>query len=231
MPSLFQERLFAKSLLGVICVINGYCFAEDTGQSLQRMTEGIDRGRNIIATLQDEVFAELAYTQEELSLLKEDFRKDYFESVEPRLKDVSRYISGSAIHWVDVDWDGVEELVFWTEGLSTGWNIKEALFIVKVPQEDNPEKTNPTIILSCALDDPFPSTTSKGYRYVRFTPYPNADLGTNYFVRAILSYVQIGASGSAFGHFSIEYNRYEDKVEITKFSTPFPFIIEKDIFK
>ena len=231
MPSLFQERLFAKSLLGVICVINGYCFAEDTGQSSQRMTEGINRGRNIIATLQDEVFAELAYTQEELSLLKEDFRKDYFESVEPRLKDVSRYISGSAIHWVDVDWDGVEELVFWTEGLSTGWNIKEALFIVKVPQEDNPEKTNPTIILSYALDDPFPSTTSKGYRYVRFTPYPNADLGTNYFVRAILSYVQIGASGSAFGHFSIEYNRYEDKVEINKFTTPFPFIIEKDIFK
>ena len=156
MPSLFQERLFAKGLLGFICVINTYCFAEDTGQSSPKVAEGIDKGRNIIATLQDEVFAELAYSQEELSRLKEDFRKDYFESVEPRLKDVSRYISGSAIHWVDVEWDGVEELVFWTEGLSTGWNIKEVLFIVKVPQEDNLKKVNPTIMLSCALDDPFP---------------------------------------------------------------------------
>lgn len=94
MLSLFQERLFAKSLLGFICVINSYCFAEDTGQSSPKVTEGIDRGRNIIATLQDEAFAELAYSQKELSRLKEDFRKDYFESVEPRLKDVSQYISG-----------------------------------------------------------------------------------------------------------------------------------------
>ncbi len=117
MSSLFQERLFAKSIFWFICVINGYCFAEDTGQSSQRVTEGIDKGRNIIAILQNEVFAELAYTKEELSRLKEDFRKDYFESVELRLKDVSQYISGSAIHWVDVEWDGVEELVFWTEGL------------------------------------------------------------------------------------------------------------------
>ena len=118
MSSLFQERLFAKSIFWFICVINGYCFAEDTGQSSQRVTEGIDKGRNIIAILQNEVFAELAYTKEELSRLKEDFRKDYFESVELRLKDVSQYISGSAIHWVDVEWDGVEELVFWTEGLA-----------------------------------------------------------------------------------------------------------------
>ena len=28
----------------------------------------------------------------------------------------------------------------------------------------------------------------------------------------------------------IKFNKYADKVEINKFATPFPFIIEKDVF-
>ena len=229
MTSLIQKKVPAYGLLCLICAIHSHSFARETRQSSQGVPGRIDKGRGIIAELQDEVFARIAYTPEELSLLKEDFQKDYIEFVEPRLKDVAQFISQRAIHWVDVEWDGVEELVFWTEGLSPGWQIKEALFVVKVPQEGDSEKTEPSVFIFRVLDNPSPSTTSEGYRYVRFTPYPNAALGANDFVRAVLSYVSIGASGSTFAHLSIEYNRYEAQVEINRFSTPFPFIIEEGI--
>ncbi|QUM84622.1 hypothetical protein [Moritella sp. 28] len=180
----------------------------------------VENGREIIKLLQNEIYVKVKLSKEELSNTKVDFQEYYQQEVLPRLDNISKNINESAIHWIDLDFDGKPELVFWTEGLSpTSWGANEYLFIVSIN-----EKSNPVILKSMDLGEV--SRNVKQYRYVKFWPEPNKNRGYNDFLRAVLSYGNFGVSGSGIINLQIEWNRYGNSIEISRFHTAFPFNIE-----
>ena len=74
--------------------------------------------RLIINTFQKYIYSKIAYSESDLKTMKVEFVEYYNEEVKPRLQNISQNLSSSAIHWVDLDWDVVPELLFWTEGLA-----------------------------------------------------------------------------------------------------------------
>ena len=182
------------------------------------------KARKVLAALQDELYALLKLEREEVMSKKEAFVEMYDETIKPRLKDVAGNINESAMHWIDINWDGVPELVCWTEGVSMyAWGAHEYLFIISVPKTDNPE------ILHAKKLDPEPSRGYKSYRHARFTVHPNKDIGTNDALAGLLTYAAFGGSGSTFYTIEIWYNRYRDKIVLSEFTTGFPPMVDIDL--
>jgi len=180
----------------------------------------IAAARKIIARHQSEIRRLVHYTDEELAALSDDFRECYLEASVPRLEDISAAISPRAIHWVDMDWDETEELLFWTEGLApTSWGPKEYLFIIRL------EGGKSRIVKTHRFDPP-PDTGVMEYRSARFWKYPNKDRGCNDFLRAVLSYASYGGSSSAFTTVEIGWNRYADEIFIAEAHTAFPVSVD-----
>ncbi|MCX6939089.1 MAG: hypothetical protein NTU80_14580 [Verrucomicrobia bacterium] len=72
----------------------------------------LKEARKVIAALQPQILKRIDYTDEELAKLAEEFQVHYRREVVPRLADIRNNIDRRAIHWVDVDMDGRQELVF-----------------------------------------------------------------------------------------------------------------------
>ena len=180
--------------------------------------------RVALATLQPQLLRLIALSPIELASTKPEFQEYYQSDVEPRLHQIGSHIKPSAIHWLNIDpRDERPELICWTEGLApTAWGAKEYLFIIKVPATGSP-----TILKAYPLDDPEPSRGVEQYKYIRFTPYPNKDLGTNEFLAAVFSYLQIGGSSSAFANYEIGWNRYGEEIYVYPFHTGFPVMVEQ----
>jgi len=179
--------------------------------------------RQVLASLQDGLYERLHLTPEELSLtkVKKEYVETYHEEIEPRLRDIAGNINASAIHWIDIDWDGVPELVCWTEGVSLrAWGAHEYLFIISVPKTGKPE-----ILHAKKLDEGL-SRGYRSYRHVRFTSRPNKDAGTNDCLAGLLTYAAYGGSGSTFYNIEIWYNRYSDEIELNEFTTSFPVMVD-----
>ncbi|MCX6939090.1 MAG: hypothetical protein NTU80_14585 [Verrucomicrobia bacterium] len=83
------------------------------------------------------------------------------------------------------------------------------------------DPAKPAIVAAEALPD---ASVQDGF-HGRIWLEPNKDAGENDFVRAVFSCLQLGASGSNYHHRIVGWNRYEDKLEIDRLSTPFPFVI------
>ena len=161
----------------------------------------------------------IQFTKEELKKFKEDFKSYYNESVKIRINNMEKFISESAIHWIDLNFDSKKELIFWTEGLApSSWGGKEFLFIVSLSKDGQP-----SLMLSHKLHHVSRGTQS--YRHRRFWLEPNKGKGFNDHLRAILSYGHFGASGSTFYTLEIKYNRYDNKIEIDTVATAAPFNI------
>lgn len=177
-------------------------------------------GREVIRSLQGQIYEYVRYTEKELNTkVRKDLHEDYRLNIEPRLKNISQYISRDAIRWVDLDFDGAPELLFWTAGLSDGdMAPKEYLFIVKL------EGGEAKILIADKLD-PKPSSKRESYYYSHLWIHPNKDKGFNKKLAAVFSYFCLGASGSTFVNYEIWFDMYDQKVNINKFRTGFPIEI------
>jgi len=183
----------------------------------------IEKARGIIQTFQKEIYSMLKYSPEELKGFKKEFQDYYKEKVAPRLLHISKHISPNAIHWVDLDWDQVPELIFWSEGLApTAWGGKEFLFIIKVSKKGSSQ-----IQKYIELENQ-PSRGKERYRYVRFRAHPNKNKGYNDFLGALFSYAVFGASGSTFVNYEIGWNRYNKTIFINKFQTSFAVGVDSE---
>lgn len=175
--------------------------------------------RDAIQSLQSTLFSFLSLNEEEIQKTKEDYQVYYKQVVVPRLRDVAKHVKESAIHWVDIDFDGSQELVFWTEGVApSAWGAHEYIFVVGV------EDGSPQIIQALKLDGV--SRGAETYKHVRFWSEPNKNTGYNDALRAVLSYGAFGASGSTFKTIQLGWNRYENKLSISSFDSQFPMSID-----
>lgn len=199
-------------LLVIFSYLTAYCLAKEDQDKTKI-------ARKIIGSLQSQLFDYVHYSPKELLKFKEEFQEYYSEDIEKRLENISQYISSDAIHWIDVDMDDKDELIFWTEGLApTAWGAKEYLFIVKLYGGLKIMKSYPL--------DPEPTRNVEQYKHSNFWEYPNKNKGYNDHLRAVFSYGNFGASGSTFVNLEIGCNRYNNELYIDKFLTSFPIAID-----
>ncbi len=183
----------------------------------------LEDARTALATLQPELLQLIALTPADLAKTKPEFQEYYQTDIEPRFQHIGANIKASAMHWINIDpRDDRPELICWTEGLApSAWGAKEYLFVIKVP-----ETGNPTLLKSYRLD-PEPTRRVEEYYYVRFTAHPNKELGTNEFLAAVFSYMQLGASASTFANYEIGWDRYAQEIYIDRFFSSFPVMVEQ----
>lgn len=178
-------------------------------------------GRLIVRQLHELIESNAGYSREELKKRVPAFQQMYKEQIVPRMKELAVHISPAAMQWVDIDWDGEPEFIFWTEGLATpSVGLKEHLYVVKI--DTNGEGY---VMRSLPLD-PGPSRSGFHYQYSRFWSEPNKGRDTNPEVRALLTYGSFGDINVAYTNIEIRWDPKQQKVMFNQFRTYFPVAVE-----
>lgn len=186
------------------------------GESVRGM-----EGRMIIRHLQELIRSHTGYSREELAKRVPAFQALYQERMAPRLEEVAVYISPTAMQWVDIDWDGEPEFIFWTEGLSAPEvHIKEYLYIVKMNINGD------GYVMKAVPLEPGPSISGSSYKYSRFWARPNQGRDINPEVRALLTYGSFGDINVAYNNLEIRWNAQQQKIMVNQFRTYFPVAVE-----
>ena len=210
MPSFFYFLLF-------VCFSNSFSFKGEASQDKKELA------RSTIASLKEELIRQIAYSKDDLKKMKVDFQKEYNQTyTSEKFQQLENHILNSAMHWVDVNGDQKEELIFWTEGFAeSSWGPKEFLFVVELRGK------KPKILAKQSLS--FCSKTQVAYKNRKFLESPNKGKGYNPgVVGAVFSCFHLGVSGSTWHTISIEYNRYEKKVQFGKISTPYEIFFKNN---
>ena len=147
--------------------------------------------------------------------IKQEFQDYYKTNIIPRLETPVKYIRDEAIHWLDADWDKDLDIVFWTEGIWPaygGVGDREFIYVVEM------ENGLPINILKKKMKNVSQFGEGK-YKKSMFFKYPNGNCGYNGFVRGFLTYLSLGGSASGIYRYEINYNRYDQRIEIDEESS------------
>jgi hypothetical protein len=153
-------------------------------------------------------------------LYKSEFIEYYTQSVIPRLSHIADFISKDAHVFVDIDADGDDELILWSEGLSpSAWGGHEFIAIlsnvsgswrIKVLERLENVSINCKEVNDCQ------------FAWSHYSP----PVGPNIRHGGMLSYAQYGASGHTFWLVDLGYNRFTNKFYIKESSSAYPLIID-----
>jgi len=178
--------------------------------SLSANARTIEEARELLLQIEDRIRSDISYSFWELvpSKKKQEFINYYRQEVEPRHEHPIDHILDKAIH------PGERIIVFWTEGISpSAWGGKEWLYVVSIDENDKL-----TIETSKELERI--SRGAEEYHASYYWPSPNEGCGYNDFVLGLLTYLNIGSSGSSVYRQLITYNRYDREFEIDEDSSP-----------
>jgi hypothetical protein len=183
-----------------------------------KFTNTVDQARKILLNYEETIKTDMAYSEDELNPanIKKDFIEYYKTDIVPRLETPVKFIRDEAIHWVDVNWDSELDIVFWTEGVWPsygGVGQREILYVVEMKND------LPLSIMKKKMALISQEGLSGKYKTSMFFKYPNKNCGYNDFVRGLLIIGSYGASGSASTRYLINYNKYDQRVEIDEESS------------
>ena len=177
----------------------------------------------IVASLMNEIRPHLEYSDEEYKLMDKDLQdwlpKYYKSEVEPIINNFPTRIMPT-YNFVDIDDDGKDELIFWSEGFwpSADGN-KEFIAVAKQNKEGKFEivafSNIEEVGVSCS------KVKKCSYLYSRFTKHPKT---SNHYIGGALTYANYGASGHSYSVKIIGYNRYEHVFYIDTVKSSLPLI-------
>jgi hypothetical protein len=179
----------------------------------------MDQVREILQNYNETIKADMSYSEDELNPenTKQNFIDYYNTNIVQRLKTPVKYIRDEAIHLVDVNWDSELDIIFWTEGVWAslgGISENEFLYVLEM------KNGLPVKIIKEKINSVKQKGSSGEYKKSLFYQTPNTGCGYNDFVRGLLIVGDYGASGSASVRYYINYNKWDETVQIEKESSP-----------
>ncbi len=147
-------------------------------------------------------------------------------AVRDRLQAAPKHIAPAARRCLDLDLDGEDEIIVWSEGLAAAaasWLVREFVLVL-----DRGSQGWRVAAKSSYLYPPTPAcdpTGSCAYRWRRFSSETARD---GRFPGAVLTAARFGPSGRTFQIRQIRYNRYDKSFAITAFNSPHPLVISPE---
>ena len=140
--------------------------------------EKVKEGRDIIDSLKSSIYKDI---KPDIDNYKEEFKNYYLKEVDARAKDPAKFIHDRAIIFMDLDFDGEDELLFTTEGISpSAYMLKEHIYVVKGSKIVSKLHIE-TLSYICIIKN------ECYFKSLRFYEYPNEGRGYNDNVMAVFT--------------------------------------------
>jgi hypothetical protein len=186
--------------------------------------ETMEEARKIVRQYNSQIKQDMSYSKDKLNpkRIKQEFIDYYKTDIVPRLETPVKFIRDEAIQWLDADWDRDLDIIFWTEGIWPaygGIGVREFIYVVEM------ENGEPINLVKKKMRKVGQGDAGR-YKRSMFFKYPNQNCGFNDFVRGMLTYTYHWGSGTSIHRYLINYNKYEQRIEIDEESSTV-FLIPK----
>ena len=178
--------------------------------------------KKLISRFNDAFKETVTIKESDYEKFKQNFVDYYLEEVVPRLDHIADFIASDAHAFIDIDEDGKEEFIVWSEGLKpSAWGARD--FIAVLSRGQGSWQMVAIKLLNAGISIKCSERRKCRFAWARYNP----PVGPNNQMGGMLTYANYGVSGHTFWIETVRYNRFNEQFEIVTSSSAYPLIIDQ----